>query len=84
MDQKARRLTVPAAAFDVLLSCPLCRGMSGYLDMEDLPPGVMDHEEDIDGLEPWGLNAEEVASPYVCSVSFEECSPSGRRFNTRR
>ena len=50
MNQKARRLTVPAAAFDDLLSCPLCRGMSGYLDMEDLPPDVMDHEEHIEVL----------------------------------
>jgi hypothetical protein len=52
MDEEARRVTVPATAFDDLLRRPLGCGVASYLDMQDLAIGMTDRKEDVEGLEP--------------------------------
>ena len=52
MDEKARWLSVPSAAFHDLLRRPLRRRMLGHPDMHHFAACVMDHEKGIEGLEP--------------------------------
>src|SRR6266481_7539184 len=52
VDEEAWRRSFPATALHDLLRDPLRRGMPGHLDMQHFTPGVADHEEGIEGLEP--------------------------------
>jgi hypothetical protein len=58
--------------------------MLGHLDMQHFAAGVADHEEAIEGLEPQGLDAEEVTGPDLRSVPFEKGSPARRWFSVVR
>jgi hypothetical protein len=48
-------------------------------DVEDFPIDVLNHEEDVKRFEQEGLDAEEVAGPYVRCVKFQKCSPTHGR-----
>src|SRR5262245_58750520 len=65
VDKKAWRFTIPVAAFDDLLCRPFRRGMASHLDMQDLAVGMTDRKEDIEGLEPDRLHAEEITGPDI-------------------
>ena len=47
MNEKTWRLAVPTAAFDDLLCRPLGGRMCRHMHVENLPAGVMDHEEHV-------------------------------------
>src|SRR6516162_1686303 len=49
MNEKTWRLAVPTAAFDDLLCRPLGGRMLRHVHVENLPAGVMDHEEHVLG-----------------------------------
>ena len=63
MNEKSWRLAIPSAAFDHLLSRPRGGGILRHMDVENLPAGVMDHEEHVQRSKRDGLNTEEVARP---------------------
>jgi len=63
VNEKAWRLAVPTAAFDNLLCRPRGGRMPRHMHMENLPAGVMDHEEHVQRFERDGLDAEEIARP---------------------
>src|SRR4029450_13241694 len=77
MDEKAWRLTIPAAAFDDLLCRPFRRGMASHLDMQDLAVGRTDRKENIEGLEPDRPYAEEIAGPDIPGMPIEKRPPAG-------
>jgi hypothetical protein len=52
MDENARGLSVPSAAFHDLLRRAFRRRMLGHPDMYHLAACVMDYEKGIEGLEP--------------------------------
>ena len=47
MNEKTWRLGVPAAAFDNLLRRPRGGGIRRHVQVENLPAGVMNHEEHV-------------------------------------
>jgi hypothetical protein len=47
MNEKTWRLALPAAAFDDLLCRPFGGRMRRHVHVENLPAGVMDHEEHV-------------------------------------
>src|SRR5262249_48188275 len=57
MNEKTWRLAVPAAAFDDLLGSPFSGRMGRDVHVENLPAGVMDHEEYVERSERYGLDA---------------------------
>ena len=61
MKEKTWRLAVPAAAFDDLLCRPFAGRMRRHVHVENLPAGVMDHEEHVQRSKRYGLDAKEVA-----------------------
>ena len=63
MKEKTWRLGVPAAAFDNLLRRPRGGRMRRHVHVENLPAGVMDHEEHVQRSKRYGLDAKEVARP---------------------
>jgi hypothetical protein len=63
MNEKTWRLAVPTAAFDDLLCRPLGGRMRRHMHVENLPAGVMDHEEHVQCSKRDGLDAEEIARP---------------------
>ena len=71
------QLAIPAAAFDDLLRYPFCRGMASHLSMHDLAVGMTDRKEDIEGLEPDRLHAEEITGPDVAGMPLEKSRQLG-------
>src|SRR5262249_15881605 len=63
MHEKASRHLVPSAAFDNLLCRPLFSRMPRHVHVENLPAGVMDHEEHIQHSKRDRSDTEEVARP---------------------
>ena len=63
MNEKTWRLGVPAAAFDNLLRRPRGGRMRRHVHVENLPAGVMNHEEHVERPKRDGLDAEEIACP---------------------
>jgi hypothetical protein len=63
VNEKAWRLALPAAAFDDLLCRPFGGRMRRHMQVENLPAGVMDHEENIQCSKGDRLHAEEIARP---------------------
>ena len=63
MNEKTWRLVVPTAAFDDLLCRPLGGRMLRHVHVENLPAGVMDHEEHVQRSKRDGLDAEEITRP---------------------
>src|SRR5215813_262092 len=63
MNKKSWRLAIPSAAFDHLLSRPRGSGIRRHLHVENLPAGVIDHEEHVQRSERDRSDAEEVARP---------------------
>jgi hypothetical protein len=63
MNEKTWRLVVPTAAFGNLLCRPLGGRMLRHVHVENLPAGVMDHEEHVQRSERDGLDTKEVARP---------------------
>ena len=76
MDEEARRLTDPAAAFDDLLRHPLRSGVARDLDMQDLAIGVTDRKEDIEGLEPHRSHTKEITGPDILRMPLEKLPPA--------
>ncbi len=77
MDEKARWLAIPAAAFDDLLRHPFRCGVARYLDMQDLAVGMTDRKEDIEGLEPDRPHTEEITGLDILRMPIEELPPTG-------
>ena len=63
MNEKTWRLGVPAAAFANLLRRPRGGRMRRHVHVENLPAGVMNHEEHVERPKRDGLDAEEIACP---------------------
>ena len=63
MHEKAWRLAIPSAAFNNLLCCPLGGWIGRDRNVQNLPAGVMDHEEHVQGSKRDGLDAQEIARP---------------------
>jgi hypothetical protein len=63
MNEKTWRLALPVAAFDNLLSRPFGGWMQRYVHVENLPAGVMDHEEHVQRSKRYGLDTKKVARP---------------------
>ena len=63
VNEKTWRLAVPAAAFDDLLCRPFAGRMRRHVHVENLPAGVMDHEEHVQRSKRYGLDTKEVARP---------------------
>src|SRR5262249_10112450 len=63
MHEKTWRVAVPAAAFDDLLCRPFAGWMRRHVHVENLPAGMMDHEEHVQRSKRYGLDTKEVARP---------------------
>jgi hypothetical protein len=63
MNEKSWRLAIPSAAFDNLLSHPRGGWMRRDVNVDNLPAGMMDHEEHVQRSERDRSDAEEVARP---------------------
>src|SRR5262245_18218962 len=72
LDEKSWRLSIPSAAFDHLLTCPRGGGIRRHVHVENLPPGVIDHEEHVQRSERDRSDAEEVARPDLRAVLPQE------------
>jgi len=53
--------------------------MASDSDGEDFPVDVLDYEEDVKRFEHKGLDAEEIAGPYVRCMKLQKCSPTHGR-----
>src|SRR5262245_1292056 len=78
MDEETSRYSVPSAAFDNLLSRPRGIGIRRYVHVENLPAGVIDHEEHVQRSERDRSDAEEVARPDLRAVLPQERPPATR------
>jgi hypothetical protein len=65
VDHKSRRFSIPSTALDNLLRQPFGGRVPSDSDVEDFPVDVLDDEENVKRVEQKGLDAEEVAGPYV-------------------
>src|SRR5262245_22821107 len=72
MNEKSWRLAIPGTAFDHLLSRPRGGGIRRHVHVENLPPGVIDHEEHVQRSERDRSDAEEVARPDLRTVLPQE------------
>ena len=63
MNEKSWRLAIPSTAFEHLLSRPRGGGIRRHVHVENLPAGVMDHEEHVQRSKRDGLGAEEITRP---------------------
>jgi hypothetical protein len=70
MNEKTWRLVVPTAAFDDLLCRPLGGRMRRHMHVENLPAGVMDHEEDVECPKEDRLDAEKSHAQIVAACCF--------------
>src|SRR5215472_5730184 len=65
MNEETSRYSVPSAAFDNLLRRPRSGRMRRYVNVENLPAGVMDHEQHVKRSKRYGLDTKEVACPHL-------------------
>jgi hypothetical protein len=72
MNEKSWRLAIPGAAFDNLLGRPRDGGIRRHVHVENLPAGVIDHEEHVQRSECDRSDAEEVARPDLRAVLPQE------------
>src|SRR5215472_6216352 len=72
MNEKSWRLAIPGTAFDNLLSRPRGGGIRRHVHVENLPAGVIDHEEHVQRSECDRSDAEEVARPDLRAVLPQE------------
>jgi hypothetical protein len=63
VNQESRRRLIPGAAFHDLLRGPVRCRMPRHCNVEDLPVGEPDDEEDVKRLEQDRPDTEKVASP---------------------
>src|SRR5215831_187036 len=77
-NEKSWRLAIPSAAFDHSLSRPRGGGIRRHLHVENLPAGVIDHEENVQRFERDRSDAEEVAHPDLRAVLPQERPPATR------
>jgi len=75
MNEEPWQLAVPTAAFNNLLCRPLGGRMRCHVEVENLPAGVMDHEEHVQGTKRDGLNGEEIARPDFGPALPQERAP---------
>ena len=73
-----KRLAIPSAAFDHLLSRPRGGGILRHLHVENLPAGVIDHEEHAQCSERDRSDAEEVARPRSPSRAASGTTANGK------
>ena len=78
-NEKSWRPAIPSTAFDHLLSRPRGGGIRRHVDVENLPAGVIDHEEHVQRSERDRSDAKEVARPDLRAVLAQERPPSGGR-----
>src|SRR5262249_34351441 len=78
MNEKSWRLAIPGTAFDNLLSRPRGGGIRRHVHVENLPAGVIDHEEHVQRSERDRSDAEEVARPDLRAVLPQEQPPAAR------
>ena len=71
-NEKPGRLAIPSTAFDHLLSRPRRGGVWRHVHVENLPAGVIDHEEHVQRSERDRSDAEEVARPDLRPVLPQE------------
>ena len=72
MNEKSWRLAIPSTAFDNLLGRPRGGRIGRHVNVENLPAGVMDHEEYVERSKRYGLDAKEVARPDLRPVLPQE------------
>jgi Enoyl-(Acyl carrier protein) reductase len=78
MNEEARRPSIPSAAFHNLLCRPCGSRGRRYVDIDNLPVRMMDHEEDVECPKEDRLHAEEIARPDGGGVLFQEWPPARR------
>ena len=76
VNQKSWRPSIPSAAFDHLLGCPLRGRTWRHRYVQNLSVDVSDHEKDVQSLELDCAHAEEVTSPYIRLMPSQELAPS--------
>jgi hypothetical protein len=79
MNEEMSRYSLPSAAFENLLSRPRGGRIGRHVNVENLPAGVMDHEEYVERSKRYGLDAKEVARPDLRPVLPQEGPPSSGR-----
>src|SRR5215831_12476478 len=79
MDEKPWRLAIPSTAFDHLLCHPRGGGIRRHVHVENLPAGVIGHEEHVQRSERDRSDAEEVARSDLRPILPQERPPSGAR-----
>ena len=72
MNEETSQYSLPRAAFENLLSRPRGGGIRRHVHVENLPAGVIDHEEHVQRSECDRLDAEEVARPDLRAVLLQE------------
>ena len=70
--KETSRYSVPSAAFNNLLSRPRGGGIRRHVHVENLPAGVIDHEEHVQHSERHRSDTEEVARPDLRPVLPQE------------
>ena len=61
------------------MSCPFRAGVGGDVEMEEAPPLVHQHHEDIENSKGDGRHHEEVRRDQLLRVDIQECPPGLRR-----
>src|SRR5215813_5980698 len=72
MNEETSRYSLPSAAFDNLLRRPRSGRMRRPVNVDDLPAGVIDHEEHVQHSERDRSDTEEVARPDLRPVLPQE------------
>jgi len=72
MNEETSWYSVPSAAFDNLLTRPRSGRIGRHVNVENLPTGMMDHEEHVERSKRYGLDAKEVARPDLRPVLPQE------------
>ena len=78
MNEKSWQLAIPSTAFDHLLSRPRGGGIRRHVHVENLPAGVIDHEEHVQCSERDRSNAEESRTPRSPSRAASGMTASGK------
>jgi len=72
MNEEAWRLSIPGATFHNLLCRPFGARVRRHVDVENLPAGVIDQQEDVECPKEDRLDAEEIARGDGRCVSLQE------------
>jgi len=70
---------VKGEGFDDLMGGPIRCRMDRHVEMKDASAVVREYDKDKQGLEPEGVNGEEVDRNHLRQVIFQKCSPRLRR-----